>query len=244
MSDRTSIEWADASWNPVTGCTKVSQGCKNCYAERLAPLLKARGNPSYANGFQVTTHERILPLPTTWRRHRNIFVNSMSDLFHEQVPDDFIRRVFDVMVHCPQHTFMVLTKRPQEALRLASSLPWPPHLLMGVSVESADHTDRIDALRQLPACRRFLSMEPLLGAVPDLDLSGIHWLIAGGESGPGARPMREEWVTDLRDQCQAARIPFLFKQWGGTNKKKTGRLLQGRTWDQFPNSPSPQMRLA
>ena len=244
MSDRTSIEWADASWNPVTGCTKVSQGCKNCYAEKLAPLLQARRNPSYLNGFQVTTHERMLPLPTTWRRHRNIFVNSMSDLFHEQVPDEFIARVFEVIMRCPQHTFMILTKRPQEALRLADELPWPPHLLMGVSIEESAERQRADQLRRIPAQQRFLSMEPLLGPIPELDLEGIDWLIAGGESGPKARPMAEEWLIDLRDQCQAAQVPFLFKQWGGTNKKKTGRLLEGRTWDQFPPPPTPQMRLA
>ena len=244
MSDRTSIEWADASWNPVTGCTKVSQGCKHCYAERLAPLLKARHNPSYENGFEVTVHERMLPLPTTWKKHKNIFVNSMSDLFHEQVPTEFITRVFDVICACPQHTFMILTKRPEEALLIADQLPWPPHLLMGVSVENADHTGRIDVLRQIPALNRFLSMEPLLGHVPDIDLTRIDWLIAGGESGPGAREMREEWATDLRDQCLRAAVPFHFKQWGGTNKKKTGRLLEGRTWDQFPPPPSPQLRLA
>ena len=243
MSDRTSIEWADASWNPVTGCTKVSQGCKNCYAERLAPLLKARHNPSYENGFQVTVHERMLSLPTKWKKHKNVFVNSMSDLFHEQVPDDFIARVFDVILQSPQHTFMILTKRPEEALRLAPQLTWPPHLLMGVSVENANHTDRVDVLRQIPAHNRFLSMEPLIGPVDDLDLTLIDWLIAGGESGPGARPMKEIWATALRDQCQEARVPFHFKQWGGTNKKKTGRLLEGRTWDQFPPPPTPQLRL-
>lgn len=238
MSDKTRIEWADASWNPVTGCTKVSQGCKNCYAEALVPLLQSWGNPSYVNGFQVTTHEHMLTVPGRWKRPRLIFVNSMSDLFHEQIPDEFIGRVFDVMEENPRHTFMVLTKRPEEALRLAPSLPWPRNVMMGVSVENRETTPRIDLLREIPAAVRFLSLEPLLEALPDLGLAGIHWIITGGESGPKARPFREEWALDLLQQARTAGIPYFFKQWGGTNKKQAGRSLQGRTYSEYPVLPA------
>ena len=242
MSDSTKIEWTDASWNPVTGCTKVSQGCKNCYAEHLAPWLQAMHNPRYVNGFAVTLHHDLLNLPSHWRRPKRIFVNSMSDLMHELVPDEFIAEVFAEIMRNPRHTFQILTKRPERALALAAELPWPHNLLMGTSVENAEPEclERIDILRQIPAHLRFLSMEPLLSAVPDINLHGIHWLIAGGESGPKARPNHPNWFRDLQQQCQRANIPFFFKQWGGTNKKLAGRLLDGRTWNEEPTiSPPP-----
>ena len=240
MSDNSAIEWTDASWNPVTGCNKISPGCKLCYAERMVPRLMAMKNPRYKNGFRVTLHHDLLNLPSRWKKPRKIFVNSMSDLFHETVPFDFILRVFEEIDRCRRHTFQVLTKRPETALDMSPDLPWPPNLLMGVSVENQDYVHRIDTLRQIPGQFRFLSMEPLLSATPDLNLEDIHWLIAGGESGPGARPVDVEWIRDLRDQCQAADIPFFFKQWGGVQKRKHGRELDGRTWDETPSLPPPE----
>ena len=234
MSEQTSIEWTNSTWNPVTGCHKISPGCKNCYAARLAPRLKAMGNPRYANGFEVTLHRDLVGLPTKWAKPKKIFVNSMSDLFHTEVPLDFIQSVFSTIVAADHHTFQVLTKRPEQALKMAAELPWPANLWMGVSVENADYLHRVDTLRQIPARTRFLSLEPLIGAITNVDLSGIDWVIVGGESGPGARKIEEDWVRSIRDQCEAASVRFFFKQWGGTNKKRSGRMLDNRTWDDFP----------
>jgi len=230
----TTIEWTQASWNPVTGCTKISPGCKNCYAERMARRLQAMGQPNYVKGFEVATHGRALSLPLSWKKPQTIFVNSMSDLFHELVPEEFIRSVFDVMVAADWHRFQVLTKRSERMMKLAPSLPWPGNVWAGVSVENQDYTFRVDHLRRVPAEVRFASLEPLLGPIPDIDMNGIGWIIVGGESGPGARPMEAEWVKDIRDQCLAARVPFFFKQWGGLRKKRAGRVLEGRLWDQMP----------
>ena len=234
MATKSAIEWTESTWNPVTGCTKISAGCKHCYAERMAKRLKAMGQPNYANGFDVTTHEHALELPVRWKRPQTIFVNSMSDLFHKNVPTDFILRIFDVMNKADWHRYQVLTKRSGRLLQLDAVLPWASHIWMGVTVESADHISRIDDLRATRARTKFLSLEPLLGPMPDLDLDGIDWAIVGGESGPGARPMHPNWVRDIREQCLAQQVAFFFKQWGGTNKKKAGRLLDGRTWDEMP----------
>jgi len=228
------IEWTDSTWNPLTGCNKVSLGCKHCYAERMAFRLKAMGNPNYRNGFQLTLHEHVLNLPLSWKTPQFIFVNSMSDLFHEDVPLEFILRVFDVMKQASWHSFQVLTKRSKRLADLSSEIEWPENVWMGVSVENAKYTFRIDHLRQTDAKTKFLSLEPLLGPIPNLDLAGINWVIVGGESGPSARPIEESWVIDLRDQCNEANVPFFFKQWGGVNRKKAGRLLENRTWDELP----------
>jgi len=234
MANRSDIEWTESTWNPLTGCTKISPGCKNCYAERMAKRLKAMGQPNYANGFELTTHQHVLAKPLEWKRPQMIFVNSMSDLFHEDAPFDFIQQVFDVMRRAHWHTFQVLTKRSEHLLDLNQDIDWPANVWMGVSVENSDYTFRINHLRQTHARVKFLSLEPLLGPLPNLDLNDMDWVIVGGESGPGARPIREEWVVDIRDQCLASHIPFFFKQWGGTRKKRSGRLLRGRTWDQIP----------
>ena len=234
MGAGSSIEWTNATWNPVTGCTKISQGCKNCYAERMAVRLQAMGQPNYANGFRLTLHERMLDLPLAWKKPKLVFVNSMSDLFHVEVPTEFIQRVFAVMERASNHTFQVLTKRADRLRQIAADLPWPTNVWMGVSVENEGVAWRIDELRQVPAAVRFLSLEPLIGPLSSLDLDGIHWAIVGGESGPGARPMDPEWVRAIRNQCRRARVPFFFKQWGGVNKAKTGRELDGRTWDEMP----------
>ncbi|HUT33541.1 MAG TPA: phage Gp37/Gp68 family protein [Planctomycetota bacterium] len=234
MGANSAIEWTEATWNPVTGCTKISSGCAHCYAERMAKRLQAMGLASYANGFQVTVHERLLGLPLRWRTPQMVFVNSMSDLFHADVPTDFILRVFDAMRKANWHVFQVLTKRSARLQELSSVLPWAPNIWVGVTVETHDYAFRIDHLRATAAARRFLSLEPLLGPMPCLDLRGIHWVIVGGESGPGARPMRKDWVVDVRDQCQSAGVPFFFKQWGGTFKKRRGRDLDGRQWNEMP----------
>lgn len=236
MGVGSSIEWTEATWNPLTGCDKISPGCKHCYAERMATRLEAMGQPNYANGFELTLHEHMLEVPLHWRKPRTIFVNSMSDLFHHKVPEAYIQRVFDVMRRAHWHRFQMLTKRAERLHELSGALPWPDNVWMGVSVESAKYASRIEHLRSTPAKLRFLSLEPLLGPLPQLDLTGIHWVIVGGESGPGARPMEADWARDLRDQCVAARVPFFFKQWGGVNKKKTGRALDGRTWDEMPRT--------
>lgn len=228
------IEWTDATWNPVTGCNKISPGCKHCYAERLSKRLKATGMAKYRNGFAVTLHPDTLEIPLRWRKPRSIFVNSMSDLFHVDVPDEFIARVFDVMTRAHWHRYQVLTKRPERAASLNSYLPWPDQIWMGASVESQDYVRRIDQLRETDAAIKFLSLEPLLGPLPNLDLQGIDWVIVGGESGPGARPMQGDWARDIRDQCQDAGVAFHFKQWGGVFKKRHGRILDGRTWDETP----------
>lgn len=234
MSLHTSIEWTEASWNPVTGCTKVSAGCKYCYAERLAHRLQKMRNPNYSKGFQLALHEHALSIPFRWKQSKMIFVNSMSDLFHEDIPFDFISKVFDVMNDADWHIYQVLTKRSERMLQLNERLQWSENIWMGVSVENADYIYRIDQLRQTQAATMFLSLEPLLGPIPILDLEGIDWVIVGGESGPNARRMDPEWVTEIRDQCLSANVPFFFKQWGGKNKKKNGRELEKRTWDEMP----------
>lgn len=237
---RSSIEWTEATWNPVTGCTKVSPGCKHCYAERMAKRLQGMGAASYRNGFRLTLHEHLLDLPLRWTRPQTVFVNSMSDLLHADVPTDFVLRAFDVMRRASWHRFQVLTKRGDRLDELDRVLRWPENVWMGVSVESPTYLWRIDHLRRVGARVRFLSLEPLLSALPKLDLHGIDWVIVGGESGPGARPMHESWVRDIRDQCQRAAVPFFFKQWGGVWKKRTGRVLEGRTWDEVPVAAARQ----
>jgi len=236
MAERSTIEWTEATWNPVTGCSKVSTGCKHCYAERLARRLQAMGAVRYRNGFAVTLHPAVLDLPKRWRQPRMIFVNSMSDLFHESVPPEFIQRVFATMRDCPQHTFQVLTKRSARLRDLAQYLDWAPNIWMGVSVENRRVIHRIHDLQAVPAHVRFLSCEPLLGPLDDLPLDGIHWVIVGGESGPDARPMQAEWVRTIRDQCRRADVPFFFKQWGGVRKDRTGRELDGRAYDEMPRA--------
>jgi protein gp37 len=234
MATNSHIEWTDATWNPVTGCTKISPGCKHCYAERLANRLQAMGQANYHNGFEVTLQPQMLGLPLKWKSPKRIFVNSMSDLFHADVPLPYIRDVFDIMRSAYWHQYQVLTKRCERLLELSKKLKWEPHIWMGVSIENEDYTVRIDHLRRTDAHVKFLSLEPLLGPLCRLNLRGIDWVIVGGESGPGARPMDSEWVRDIRDQCLHAGIQFFFKQWGGVNKKKAGRALDGRTWDQMP----------
>lgn len=234
MALKSTIEWTESTWNPVTGCTKVSPGCKFCYAERMAERLQAMGQANYRDGFRLTLQPQMLELPLKWKRPQAIFVNSMSDLFHKDVPLDYIQRVFDVMRRAHWHRFQVLTKRADRLAELDPFLEWPKNVWMGVSVESSDHMDRIDYLRQTHAVLKFLSLEPLLGPLPGLDLRRIDWAIVGGESGPSARPVEEDWILDIRDQCRSAGVAFFFKQWGGQNKKKTGRLLEGRTWDEMP----------
>jgi protein gp37 len=235
LADGSSIEWTEATWNPVTGCTKVSAGCKFCYAERMALRLRAMGKPQYQNGFRLTVHPESLAIPLRWKSPRTIFVNSMSDLFHEDVPLGFIQQVFAVMNECAHHTFQILTKRPQVAAQHASALDWTPNIWLGTSVEDQRVVPRIKSLIGVPAAIRFLSIEPLIGPLEYLPTKGIDWVIVGGESGPGSRPMNPEWVRTIRDVCIAQDIPFFFKQWGGTNKKATGRILDGRTWDDMPS---------
>lgn len=237
MAARSSIEWTESTWNPVTGCDKISAGCKNCYAERMAKRLQAMGQANYVNGFKLTLHPHVLDYPLKWKKPTSIFVNSMSDLFHHEVPAHFIKKAFDVMDEAYWHRYQVLTKRAERITELDGQLNWPDNVWMGVTVENADCRYRIDHLRNSGAKVKFLSIEPLLGPIPDLDLTGINWVIVGGESGPGARPIEEEWVIDIRNQCNKARVPFFFKQWGGTNKKKAGRLLEGRLWSEMPKTP-------
>lgn len=242
VADRSTIEWTEATWNPTTGCDRVSAGCDNCYAMTLSKRLKAMGNPKYqidgdprtsGPGFGVTVHPDSLDIPRRWRTHRLVFVNSMSDLFHARVPTSFVVEVFKVMTETPQHTYQVLTKRPTRLARIADLLPWPSNVWMGVSIESQDTAGRCDILREIPAAVRFVSAEPLLGPI-ELDLVGIDWLIAGGESGPNHRPVRDEWVSSLRDQCQRSGTAFFFKQWGGVRPKTGGRTLDGQIWSQMP----------
>jgi len=236
MAHYSDIEWTGSTWNPLTGCRKISAGCLNCYAERMAKRLHAMGNRSYRNGFLPTVHEQLFDLPLKWKASRRIFVNSMSDLFLEDFSDEIIQRLFGVMRRAHWHTFQILTKRSVRLLELNSKLIWPPNVWMGVTVESADYTSRVDDLRRTGAGTKFLSLEPLLSALPDLDLTGIDWVIVGGESGPNARSMAPEWATTIRDQCRNQKVPFFFKQWGGTNKKKAGRHLEGKLWDEMPLS--------
>lgn len=235
MALSSSIEWTESTWNPLTGCTKVSPGCANCYAERMALRLKAMGNPNYTNGFSLSMHENALELPLRWKKPQTIFVNSMSDLFHEDVPDQFILRVFNVMQRADWHCFQILTKRSERLMDISPKLPWMSHIWMGVSVEDQEHAFRIDHLSRTEAKVKFLSLEPLLGPISNLSLKAINWVIAGGESGPRSRLLKESWIVDIRNQCQETKVPFFFKQWGGINKKKAGRELEGRTWDEMPS---------
>jgi protein gp37 len=236
MAANSTIEWTEATWNPVTGCTKVSPGCKRCYAEKMALRLQAMGQRNYLHGFSLTLQEHTLELPLHWKKPRTIFVNSMSDLFHRNVPTTYIERVFDVMTNAHWHRFQVLTKRSERLVALTPVLPWPSNIWMGVSVESEDYLSRIEHLRHGTAQIKFLSLEPLLGPLSNLNLKGIDWVIVGGESGPGARFMDPSWVKEIRDQCRCAGVPFFFKQWGGIRKKLAGRILDGRTWDEMPES--------
>ncbi len=246
MARTSRIEWTRASWNPVSGCTPVSAGCDHCYARRMALRLRSMGMAKYANGFDVMLHERELKTPLKWKKPRLIFTCSMGDLFHEQVPLEFIERVFGVMRRTERHMYQVLTKRAERMSELAPELKAPENVWLGVTVENAGSLGRIDLLRRVPTAVRFLSLEPLLGPLRGLDLTGIGWVILGGESGPGARVMKREWVRDIRDQCRRAGVPFFFKQWGGVNKKRNGRLLDGRLYSQMPESLkrySPQLAL-
>ncbi len=222
------------TWNPVTGCNRVSAGCKHCYAATMAKRLEAMGSPRYKNGFEVTLHLDLISLPKQWKKPRTVFVNSMSDLFHKDVPLPFIQQIFLTMEACPQHTFQVLTKRPERLLDVCGELPWPDNVWMGVSVENQKYAFRSEILSHVPASVRFLSVEPLIGPINDLPLLGIHWVIVGGESGPHARPMEEDWVINIQNRCTQAHIPFFFKQWGGVQKHRTGRELLGRTFDEMP----------
>ncbi len=228
------IEWTESTWNPVTGCTKISSGCLNCYAERMAKRLMAMGQQNYRNGFAVTCHPHVLDMPLQWKKPQMVFVNSMSDLFHEQIPEEFIFDIFDIMNKASQHQFQILTKRTNKLLELAPSLSWTENIWMGATVESADYKDRIDHLKYTSAHVKFLSLEPLLGDLGKLDFNGIDWVIVGGESGPGARPIQIDWVRNIREQCISQDVPFFFKQWGGKNKKKAGRILDGQIWNQMP----------
>jgi protein gp37 len=243
MGDHSAIEWTDATWNPVTGCKKVSPGCKHCYAERLAHRLQRLGNPRYKAGFKLTLQSDQIDLPLHWGRPRRIFVNSMSDLFHVDISDEFIRSVFDTMVRADWHNFQVLTKRAERLPAIAPKLPWPENVWLGVSVENASYAWRLDHLRQVPAAVRFVSIEPLLGPIDELNLDGIHWVIVGGESGPKHRKPDPAWVRRLRDICVNADVPFFFKQWGGLVAKSGGRMLDGRTWDQMPDECDQPLRL-
>jgi protein gp37 len=242
VAGQTAIEWSDSTWNPVTGCTKISPGCKHCYAERMAIRLAGMNQPRYRNGFKVTLQPDLVRLPLRWRQPRVIFVNSMSDLLHEETPESFIAEVFQTMLDAHWHTFQILTKRAERLAEIAGRLPWPINVWMGVSVESPRYLNRVERLRQVPGAVRFLSVEPLLARIPSLPMTGIDWVIVGGESGPGARPMEAGWVREIRDRCVAEGIPFFFKQWGGTRKNRTGRILDGRTWDEMPTPVLRQVR--
>jgi protein gp37 len=234
MPTRSNIEWTEMTWNPVTGCTKISQGCKNCYAERMAKRLHAMGSDRYRDGFNVTLHPDLLAVPRRWRQPRTVFVNSMSDLFHEDIPDRYIERVFETMNACPQHTFQVLTKRAERLAALARKLRWSDNVWMGVSVEDSRVAQRIERLQEVPAKVRFLSLEPLIGPLENLPLGGIRWVIVGGESGPRARSMKREWVNSILQQCRASGAAFFFKQWGGVRKDLTGRRLNGTFYNEMP----------
>lgn len=236
MARKSTIEWTESTWNPVTGCTKISIGCMNCYAERMSYRLQAMGQPNYKNGFKVTVHEHVLSLPYKWKKPQTVFVNSMSDLFHKDVPVEFVLKVFETMKKANWHIYQVLTKRAGRLRQISELLEWYPNIWMGVTVETKDYVSRIEDLRKTGAKVKFLSLEPLLGPMPRLNLKEIDWVIVGGESGPGARPMKEKWIINIRDQCEEAEVPFFFKQWGGVNKKKNGRELDGRTWDEVPES--------
>jgi protein gp37 len=241
VSERSTIEWTDATWNPVSGCTEVSPGCRYCYARRFAERFRGVPNHPFEQGFDLRLWPDRLSLPLKWRKPRRIFVNSMSDLFHEDVPVRFVQDVFDVMAKADWHIFQVLTKRSARLVELAPLLPWPSHIWAGVSIELDRFASRANDLRKVPAAIRFVSAEPLLGPLPNLDLQGLHWIITGGESGPGHRVCNPDWVRDLRDRCQAAGVPFFHKQWGGLTPHTGGRLLDGRTWDEMPAFADPQL---
>jgi protein gp37 len=234
MAEISAIEWTNATWNPVTGCTKISHGCRNCYAERMARRLYFMGQERYQNGFKITLHQDLIEQPLLWKKPKYIFVNSMSDLFHEDVPTEFIKSIFHIMVKAKWHIFQILTKRSERLLRIANDLPWAQNIWMGVSVESQDYIYRIDHLRNIPANKKFISIEPMLSPISQLALNSIDWVIVGGESGPGARPIKPEWVRTIRDQCLNRGVSFFFKQWGGAQKARSGRMLDGRTWDEIP----------
>lgn len=244
MAETTAIEWTEATWNPVTGCNKVSSGCQHCYAERLARRLKLMGVARYRNGFQVTLHPDLIDLPLHWSKPKMVFVNSMSDLYHEHIPDEFILQVFETMNRAPQHIFQILTKRAERLAQIAPRVKWTQNIWQGVTVESSEYTYRLDLLRTVPARVRFVSCEPLLSPLPFLDLRGVDWVIVGGESGPSARPMSPDWVRDIRDMCLESGTSFFFKQWGGVQKHKTGRVLDGQTWSQYPSSSSDRFASA
>ena len=234
MAIASKIEWTEVTWNPVTGCSKISHGCKLCYAERLAKRLQAMGVEKYQQGFNVALHETVLDRPLHWKKPKLVFVNSMSDLFHKSVPTTFIQSVFHAMNESPQHKFQVLTKRPARVCQLNGKVNWTSNIWLGVSIESERWVDRLQKLKDTDAHIKFLSLEPLLGPLSNLDLTDIDWVIVGGESGPKARPIDPDWVREIRDNCIGNGVPFFFKQWGGVFKKRTGRILDGRTWDQMP----------
>jgi len=239
MAALSRIEWTHSTWNPTTGCNKVSPGCEHCYAERMARRLHGMGVAKYRNGFEVTLHSDVLEAPLRWKKPQIIFVNSMSDLFHEQIPFEYVQQIFDVMSRARQHFFQILTKRSKKLVRLQNKLVWPENVWMGVTCESQPYQFRINDLRKTDARLKFLSLEPLLGPLSNLDLSGIDWVIVGGESGPGARPIKKEWVVEILRQCRAQAVPFFFKQWGGVNKKEAGRRLNGRLYEEMPEIPEP-----
>jgi len=234
MSLNSSIEWTETTWNPITGCSKISEGCANCYAERMAKRLKAMGAKNYENGFSVTMHSHVLDYPLKWKKPQMIFVNSMSDLFHEDVPNSFIIEVLAIIKKAKWHTFQILTKRSSRLKEIDKLTTWPDNIWLGVSVENSKNLNRINHLKCTNAKIKFISFEPLLGPINNAQLDKINWVIVGGESGPFSRPMKSEWVTAIRDQCLTQGVPFFFKQWGGTNKKKNGRLLEGQIWDEYP----------
>jgi len=234
MAQASKIEWTESSWNPVTGCTKISTGCKNCYAERMAHRLKAAGQNRYRNGFKLTLQKDLVGLPLRWKKPREIFVGSMTDLFHKDVPLEYLKQIFETMSKANWHIFQILTKRADRLAELAEHLPWPENVWMGVTVESSKEVDRISKLQQIPAAVKFLSMEPLLGPIQQFPCDGIDWIIVGGESGPRSRPIEKRWIIEIRNQCLKNDISFFFKQWGGTNKKKTGRQLEGKFWEEYP----------
>lgn len=242
MRGKSHIEWTESTWNPVTGCSKVSDGCKHCYAERMAKRLKAMGNERYSDGFSVRLHYDLLAAPRSWKTPRLVFVNSMSDLFHEKVPLEFIQQVFATMWACPQHTFQILTKRSKRLVEITPHLNWAPNIWMGVSVEDSRVVGRVRDLLRVPAAVRFLSCEPLIGPVGEVPLDGIDWVIVGGESGPSSRPMKIEWVRSIYRQCRQAKTAFFFKQWGGVRKDLTGRELGGKTYDEMPDPKDPEVR--
>lgn len=235
MGDRTGIEWTHATWNPVSGCTKVSEGCKHCYAERFAERFRGVEGHPYEQGFDVKLWPDRLDLPFSWKKPRLIFVNSMSDLYHESVPAEFVRGVFSTMNEADRHVFQILTKRPGRMKELSTEVTWTDNIWAGISIENMDVAHRVDELREVPASVRFLSCEPLLGSLEGLSLEGIDWVIVGGESGPDAREMKKEWVIEIKEKCQRESVPFFFKQWGGTTTKKGGRELEGRLWEEFPD---------